>query len=294
LDKQLVPEIVRREIGDFKWPNGYQCAAAIVFDVDASALEYRYMGTNLSGSYSVGDYGPKVGLPRLTTLLDKHNIKGSFYFPGWVAERFPQRVKEIYDCGHDVGGHMYEHESSNELNHDQLIAIYKKTQKIISDITGIPTRGFKTVGSNWAPETVREMNRLGWRYSCSTAKTCFPSKMKLDGEEIDLIVIPLYWILDDIRFWWGGIMSGIFGSGPPFHIAQSSLQDSIDIHQAEFDSIYQLGGLFVHGYHPRAVGRPSRIRALGKILSYMKQYPDVWFAPVSKIADWVLDGKFEE
>jgi len=284
---RCLSEMVEKEIAGFEWPKGYRCAATIAFDVDASSIDYR-MWKNISGPLAQGDYGPRVGIPRIIDLLKKHDIKATFFIPGWVAERFPHRVKELYEHGHDVGGHMYLHEDSSELTHDQQLEIFRKTQKILGDITGAPSQGFRTVGPNWAPETIKEMCRAGWRYASSTAATCFPSRARAGEEEINLLQIHLSWILDDFRFFYCGPRGGAPGSGPPAFMPVSSFGDAFETWVAEFEDVYAIGGLYSLSCHPRAIGRPSRIRVLDKLIRYIKQYPDVWFVPVSKIADWVL------
>src|SRR5205085_566052 len=46
---------------------------------------------------------------RLLDLFDRHNAKATFFFLGWVAERYPQLVREAHARGHEVACHSYWH-----------------------------------------------------------------------------------------------------------------------------------------------------------------------------------------
>jgi hypothetical protein len=56
------------QIASFVWQGGHKSAAILTFDVDASCAHQLREG-NILGSNSSGDYGPKVGLPRILDLM---------------------------------------------------------------------------------------------------------------------------------------------------------------------------------------------------------------------------------
>jgi peptidoglycan-N-acetylglucosamine deacetylase len=47
---------------------------------------------------------------RLLKLLESAQVKATFFTMGWVAERYPGLVKDIYDLGHEIGYHSYYHD----------------------------------------------------------------------------------------------------------------------------------------------------------------------------------------
>ena len=63
-----------------------------------------------------GEFGPRVGIWRILDLLDKYEIKATFFVPGWTAESYPEPVKEIDKRGHEVAHHGYNHLWANKLN----------------------------------------------------------------------------------------------------------------------------------------------------------------------------------
>ena len=45
----------------------------------------------------------------LLEILEKHGVRATFFILGWIAERCPELVRKIYDAGHEIGLHGYEH-----------------------------------------------------------------------------------------------------------------------------------------------------------------------------------------
>ena len=46
---------------------------------------------------------------RILELLDRHGVRATFFVLGWIAERYPELVREIHACGHEIGSHGYWH-----------------------------------------------------------------------------------------------------------------------------------------------------------------------------------------
>jgi polysaccharide deacetylase family protein (PEP-CTERM system associated) len=50
-----------------------------------------------------------INTHRIMALLDRHGVHATFFVLGWVAERFPQLVRDIHSAGHEIGSHGYWH-----------------------------------------------------------------------------------------------------------------------------------------------------------------------------------------
>ncbi|MBP2650269.1 MAG: polysaccharide deacetylase [Firmicutes bacterium] len=72
-------------------------------------------------------------------ILQKENIKVTFFMGGSWAKRHPDIVKNIAEAGHELGNHTYSHphpnDISKEANKEQII----KNETLIKEITGIKT-----------------------------------------------------------------------------------------------------------------------------------------------------------
>src|SRR5215475_15020609 len=87
-----------------RWPGDARGAVAFTFDFDAEEV---WIGddpanANRPGVLSQGTYGAKVAVPLLLELLERHGLRQTFYVPGRVAERYPERVREILAAGHEI------------------------------------------------------------------------------------------------------------------------------------------------------------------------------------------------
>jgi hypothetical protein len=59
----------------------------------------------------------------------------------------------------------------------------------------------------------------------------------------------------------------------------------LEIWKAEFDGSYRVGGCFLLVVHPFCIGRYPRIAMLDELISYIKSFPDVWFATHLEVAE---------
>jgi peptidoglycan-N-acetylglucosamine deacetylase len=129
------------------------------------------------GVYLTFDDGPhEIYTPRILDILDKFDVKATFFIVGKNAERYPGIVKHIYNKGHDIGNHTYSHPGSPLLKIKKKAFIEKeiiKTDKIIEDITGKrpvlfrPPLAFWDVSSEILKRRAKEYGYLcvGWSFS---------------------------------------------------------------------------------------------------------------------------------
>ena len=93
---------------------------------------------------------------RLLELLERKQVTGTFFVLGWVAERFPQLVRDIAAGGHEVGSHSYWHRLVYDLTQDEFREDLRRSRDILEDILGEPVRMYRaptfsiTKASTWA------------------------------------------------------------------------------------------------------------------------------------------------
>src|SRR5256885_4756179 len=94
-----------------RWPRGKRCAAAFTFDFDAEEVWIGEDPANAErpGILSQGTYGAKVAIPLILDVLARNEVTATFFVPGRVAERHPDRVREIVEAGHELAHHGYTH-----------------------------------------------------------------------------------------------------------------------------------------------------------------------------------------
>jgi polysaccharide deacetylase family protein (PEP-CTERM system associated) len=91
---------------------------------------------------------------KILDLLDKLNIKGTFFVLGWVAERYPDLVRSIHSAGHEIACHGYNHRLIYHLTPKQFREDVRIAKRILEDITGAPISGFRAASFSIVKKTL--------------------------------------------------------------------------------------------------------------------------------------------
>jgi polysaccharide deacetylase family protein (PEP-CTERM system associated) len=107
---------------------------------------------------------------RVLDLLDECKVQGTFFILGWVAERYPQLVREIVARGHEPACHSYWHRLIYKLNPAEFAEDTRKAKDVIEQAAGEPVFGYRapsysiTMQSLWALDVLAE---AGFTYDSS-------------------------------------------------------------------------------------------------------------------------------
>ncbi len=83
------------------------------------------------------DDGPhETKTEKILEVLDKYNIKATFFIIGQNAKKYPEVLKKTFDAGHDIGNHTYDHKSIYKLSGELVAEEVKKCSDIIESIIG--------------------------------------------------------------------------------------------------------------------------------------------------------------
>lgn len=99
---------------------------------------------------------------RIVDLLDRRQTRGTFFILGWVAERFPELVKQIHSAGHEIGCHSYWHQLVFRQSPDEFRADVRRATDILEDIIAEPVTAYRapsfsiTSESLWALDILLE------------------------------------------------------------------------------------------------------------------------------------------
>ena len=99
---------------------------------------------------------------KILGILSGYKVKATFFILGWVAERFPEIVKEIDREGHEVASHGYGHKLIYNQTRAEFRNDLKKSVNILEEIIGKRVTGYRACSYSivketlWALDTLRE------------------------------------------------------------------------------------------------------------------------------------------
>lgn len=96
---------------------------------------------------------------KILDILDKYNVKATFFIVGGWIDDSPDKVKEIYDRGHEIGNHSNKHPDMTKLSKDKIIEDIDICDAKVRKVTGEGTKLFRFpegAYNNLAVDTVKE------------------------------------------------------------------------------------------------------------------------------------------
>ena len=107
---------------------------------------------------------------RILELLAARDVKATFFTLGWIAERYPQLVRDIVAQGHELASHGYGHQRASDLDRAAFREDIVRAKGILEELSGRPVRGYRApsfsigTGNLWAFDVLAE---TGHHYSSS-------------------------------------------------------------------------------------------------------------------------------
>jgi peptidoglycan/xylan/chitin deacetylase (PgdA/CDA1 family) len=266
-----------RNLQPKSWPNGKKVAVLLSFDADNETVTLRFGETSI-GALSQGQYGARIGLERILSLLDQRQIPASFFIPSVSLELHPEMATAINKSGrHEFGIHGWIHEMNVTLPDSVERALLTRAIADVTRLTGKKPTGYRAPSWNFSPNTLSIIRDLGFRYESSLMADDRAYEILQNGRPTGLVEIPVEWILDDAP-----LFSPTGNNyNPPREVAK--------VWMDEFDKAYEEGTMFVLTMHPHIVGHRSRIVALELLLDHIraKAGNDVWYATHGEVAEYV-------
>lgn len=119
------------------------------------------------------DDGPSEITPQLLELLDKYEIKATFFMLGKKAKQYPEIVYQVFEKGHLVANHTYSHEKMRKTKTGDYINSLNKTNDVLEEITGIRPDYFRPPHGNISPIKLKQipmicvnwnLDTIDWKY----------------------------------------------------------------------------------------------------------------------------------
>jgi peptidoglycan-N-acetylglucosamine deacetylase len=282
-------------------PKEIMCGFGVDVDAVAGWLG-SYGGEDSPNDISRGLFAGEVGVPRVLNLLDKYEIKASWFVPGHSIETFPEQFQRIVAAGHEIGVHGYSHENPIAMSREQETAVLDHCIALIESASGRRPTGYVAPWWEFSTVTNELLLERGIKYDHSLMHDDFtPYRVRVGdswtnidydvpaqdwmkplvrGEATDLVEIPANWYLDDL---------------PPMMFVKSSPNSHgfVNPRQLEqmwrdqFDWVYREMdyAAFTMTIHPDVSGRPQVLLMLERLIEHISAHEGVRWATFDEIAD---------
>ena len=182
----------------------------LTFDFDATSLWVTTFRQTSATPLSRGDYGARVGVPRLLDLLAAKSIKATFFTPAHTAVSHPDVVRRVRDAGHEIGLHGDAHETPVGLPEGQEAVLLDRQIDRLRSVLGAEyqPKGYRSPAWDLSDQTVGLLQDRGLIYHSSMMADdvepyLAPLAQSADadsyrrGPDSRLVELPVAWELDD-------------------------------------------------------------------------------------------------
>jgi len=222
-------------------------------------------------------FGATRGVPRILSILEQHDIKGTFYIPGDTADRHRETCRAILDAGHEVGHHGWTHDLPTAMSREEEEAGLVRGNEAIRKLTGAYARGYRSPAWDLSPHSVELLLKHGFVYDSSMMGDDYTPYYTRQGDVIELksaarwgqpsklVEMPISWSLDDY---------------PHFEFVRTAqtilpgLQPTAGVLQNWFDDFLYLKnnfewGVITYTCHPYVIGRGHRMMMLERLVELL-------------------------
>jgi peptidoglycan/xylan/chitin deacetylase (PgdA/CDA1 family) len=263
-------------------------SVCLTFDFDAMSVWFGYKNVTPAMLYR-GEYGARVGVPRILELLRRYQIPATFFVPGHTIDSFPEPVEAILEAGHEIGHHSYAHIDPSEQTPDEERQDLDRGMRTLERI-GVKPLGFRSPSSDYSGATLGLLEEYGFLYDSSLMADDFkPYHPRIGdqvtqqtplvkGPEARLWELPMCFEFDD----WVHFQFNF----NPYRNGTSAPSKVLEIWQAEFDWMHRhvAGGILTATMHPQVIGRGHRIAMLEAFIRHCLESADVRFERMGDVA----------
>jgi allantoinase len=274
------------------WPGGKRLAFWIVPNVEF----YEYTPPPAVGretwdrvpshpdvrEYGFRDYGNRVGIWRMTELLDQYPVRPTASLNLALLDHFPEILKLMHDRKWAVMSHgIYNTRFLYGMDEAAERAFYADNVSSLQRHMGQQLKGILTPAITNTERTPQLIAEAGLTYHADWVHDDVPVPIRVEGGR-KLISLPYSYDLNDAPLWDGRPYGGRY---------------FVDACKAAFDRLYAEsadgGRVFCIALHPYQIGQPHHIGHLREILDHICRHDGVWHATGDDIADHFMAHHYD-
>lgn len=274
------------------WPQGKRLAVWVVPNIEF----YEYTPPPAKGretwdrvpshpdvrEYGFRDYGNRVGIWRMTELLDQYPVRPTVSLNLALLDHFPEITQLIRQRHWAVMSHgIYNTRFLYGMDEAQERAFYADNVASLLRHTGQKLQGILTPAITNTERTPALIAEAGLSYHADWVHDDVPVPIILPGQQ-RLVSMPYSYDLNDAPLWDGRPYGGRY---------------FVDACKAAFDRLYAEsadgGRVFCIALHPYQIGQPHHIGHLREILDHICARDGVWHATGDEIAAHFLAHDYD-
>jgi polysaccharide deacetylase family sporulation protein PdaB len=98
---------------------------------------------------------------QLIDILDKYNIKATFFVVGFWVDKFPESVKALSDAGHEIMNHSNDHAHFSRLSTGEIISNITACNEKIAAVTGVTPTLFRAPYGEYDDNVIKTLKSMG-------------------------------------------------------------------------------------------------------------------------------------
>jgi len=273
---------VRSRIDDVRWPRGVRLPVVLTFEHQSGEGAPLFPGDR--PNYMVGgalQYGARRGIWNILELLDKYQIKATFFVCGTTAEKYPDAVQAAQKSGHEIAGMSYSFDRVRTASVERERSIVRQSAQVLERITGSRIQGWRCPDYRISPQTLDILAEEGFTWDSSLLNDDLPYFFQCGARR--LLEIPFTTSTADKTF-----------IGYPY--PQRGGPDGLaNVWNNEFEVLYDESQrsprFLILSLQTWATGRPAPLRILRQFLDRLAGHEEFWFARCSDISKrWLEHG----
>ena len=172
-------------IADVRWPNGVRLPVALTFEHQSGEGVPLLPGDRPNAMIGGAvQYGARTGIWNILEVLDKLNVKATFFVCGTTAEKYPDAVKAAAKAGHEIAGMSYQFDRIRTAHPDRERGMVKKTVKVLQDIGSVTIKGWRCPDYRVSPQTLDILSSEGFAWDSSLLNDDLPCLFDCEGGKL--------------------------------------------------------------------------------------------------------------
>jgi len=267
------------------WPNNAKCAFSFGWDLDGDTIWRNKVvkisnGEKFIRSRSIGLYGIMKGAHRILDIMEKYNLKSTWFIPAENVERYPELIQDIMSSGHEIANHGLDHSDYYGNTIEEQLDNIRRSQDIFRRVIGKAAVGFRPTGP-LLPDVERilfeDNNTLYYSRGMAEEKIDYHY---VNGNKTSVVKLPCRQELDEY-------IQMVYSSYPQVLVGQPRIapyEDVLSNFIREIEGAIRFGSAITSAFHPQVSGTPGKAEIIERLCEYIISNSDVWCTTCEKIA----------